>query len=181
MRKPVSKSCGAGKRRGDGVAGGRIRAGATPPPDHHPPIWLVLIACLARGRIRADQAAKEHPSSHPVAARPLRRPNVQPARSKNAVQLLWPLVKALIRENRRDIDRKKLTATLQSVVDRKNHDGNGTIAYQLHTRRGRREHGAGICRRLLSELSRPVWKSTSASVPPRLHAIEQRLPSSRRR
>ena len=81
-----------------------------------------------------------------------------------------PLVKALIRENRRDIDRKKLTATLQSVVDRKNHDGNGTIAYQLHTRRGRREHGAGICRRLLSELSRPVWKSTSASV--NLHRAE---------
>ena len=94
---------------------------------------------------------------------------------------LWPLVKALIRENRRDIDRKKLTATLQSVVDRKNHDGNGTIAYQLHTRRGRREHGAGICRRLLSELSRPVWKLTSASVITPPHAIEQRLPSSRRR
>ena len=92
-----------------------------------------------------------------------------------------PLVKALVRENRRDIDRKKLTATLQSVVDRKNHDGNGTIAYQLHTRRGRREHGAGICRRLLSELSRPVWKLTSASVITPPHAIEQRLPSSRRR
>ena len=131
-----------------------------------------------RGRIRADQAAKGHPSSRSVAATPLSRPNWQPARSKNAVQLcatLWPLVKALIRESPRDTDHKKITTdcntTLRSKIDRKNHDGHRTVAHQFHTRRGRRDHGSRIRRRLLSELSRPVWKSTSASV--NLHAIEQ--------
>ena len=172
-------SCGL-RHRGDCA---RLDGSVRQPPgaDHHNHTlvgahrlaWRALAFVQTRRRksIRAAVCCSNAASSAERAASALQKRSAT----------LWPLVKALIRENRRDIDRKKLTATLQSVVDRKNHDGNGTIAYQLHTRRGRREHGAGICRRLLSELSRPVWKSTSASVPPRLHAIEQRLPSSRRR
>ncbi len=159
-----------------------------PPPRLQEVMPACSSACPARGRIRADQSATGHPSSRSVAATPLRRPNWQPARSKNAVQLgnlatCGPLVKALIRESPRDTDHKKITTdrntTPRSKIDRKNHDGHRAISDQLPARRGRRDHGASVRRRLLSELSRPVWKSTSASV--NLHAIEQRLPSSRRR
>jgi hypothetical protein len=73
-------------------------------------------ACPARGRIRADQEAKGHPSSRSVAATPLRRLNWLPARSKPSA-ICGPLLKALIRESPHDLDQRNITADYNTTTE----------------------------------------------------------------
>ena len=158
---------------------------STPPPDFrtsggHASLLIGLPGARSHSCRSGGERTSEQPSCCSSSASSAER---AASALKKRGATLWPLVKALIRESPRDTDHKKITTdcntTLRSKIDRKNHDGHRAISDQLPARRGRWDHGSRIRRRLLSELSRPVWKSTSASV--NLHAIEQRLPSSRRR
>ena len=117
MRKPSSKLRRRGARRGDGVQGteGVPTQLPTPPPRRpsQPHFGWVLIACLARGRIRADQEARGLRAAVLLQdiASPLR---IAASELKKRGATCGQPVKALIREHRRDIDRKNLIATLQT-------------------------------------------------------------------
>ena len=70
------------------------------------PRALAFVQTRRRKSIRAAVCCSNAASSAERAASALQKRSAT----------LWPLVKALVRENRRDIDRKKLTVTLHSKV-----------------------------------------------------------------
>ena len=117
MRKPSSKSCGAWRVAAMACTLGRIRA-STPGADHHNHTLVGAHRLAGAFRIGADKAAigiraavccSNAASSAERAASALQKRGAT----------LWPLVKALIRENRRDIDRKKLINTAEQIKNKK--------------------------------------------------------------